>query len=66
MKLFTLYIEGVIGIKDFYTIFDDRFGAKLKPDLKKELEVLLPTRDNGRRMQSDILKPWNDLENQKF
>jgi histone deacetylase complex regulatory component SIN3 len=27
---------------------------------------LLPTRENHRRLQSDILKPWNDPENQKF
>ena len=27
---------------------------------------MLPTRENHRRLQSDILKPWNDLENQKF
>jgi histone deacetylase complex regulatory component SIN3 len=34
--------------------------------LKKDLQLLLPTRENSRRLQSDILKPWNDLENQKF
>ena len=27
---------------------------------------MLPTRENHRRLQSDILKPWNDPENQKF
>lgn len=27
---------------------------------------MLPTRDSQRRLQSDILRPWNDLENQRF
>lgn len=26
----------------------------------------MPTRDGQRRLQSDILRPWNDLENQRF
>ena len=47
-------------------MFDERFGSRIKPELKKEIEELLPTRDGQRRLQSDILKPWNDLENQKF
>jgi hypothetical protein len=34
--------------------------------LKSEIEQLLPTRDHHRRLSSDILRPWNDLENQKF
>lgn len=34
--------------------------------MRKEFEILLPTRDHNRRYLSDILKPWNDLENQKF
>jgi len=59
-------LEGVIGLRDFFNMFDERFGSRIKPELKKEIEELLPTRDGQRRLQSDILKPWNDLENQKF
>lgn len=66
IKLFYLYLEGVIGLRDFFNLFDERFGSRIKPELKKEIEELLPTRDGQRRLQSDILKPWNDLENQKF
>lgn len=62
-KLFRLYMEGVVGLKDFFVLLDERFGNRIKPDLKKELKDLIPTRGSQRRLQSDILKPWNDLEN---
>jgi len=35
-------------------------------DVKEEIQKLLPTRDSNRRMLSNLLKPWNDIENQKF
>ena len=35
-------------------------------DVKEEILKLLPTRDSNRRMLSNLLKPWNDIENQKF
>ena len=66
IKLFLLYIEGVISLKDFFSQFDEALGWKIKQDLKKDLQVFLPTRDSSRRVGSDILKPWNDLPNQKF
>lgn len=59
-------MDGVVGLKDFFALFDEKFGSRIKADLKKELQELLPTRAGQRRLQSDILKPWNDLENQKF
>lgn len=59
-------MEGVVGLKDFFNNFDERFGTKIKPELRKELQDLIPTRGISRRLQSDILKPWNDLENQNF
>lgn len=65
-KLFLLYLKGIIGIHDFFILFQDKFGMRIKEDLMKELEQLFPTRDHNRRLASDILKPWNDLENQKF
>ena len=65
-KLFRLYLDGVISIEQFFLLFDDRFGYRLNENLKEELKILLPTRDHSRRCQSNILKPWNDLENQKF
>jgi hypothetical protein len=59
-------VDGIIGIDQFFTIFDDKFGYKLTETLKEEIKVLFPSRDHSRRSQSNILKPWNDLENQKF
>lgn len=65
-KVFLLYLEGIISLSDFFKLFDEKFGSKLKQDLKNEIEQLLPTREHNRRLKSDILRPWNDLENQKF
>ena len=65
-KFFMLYLDGVISINDMFVLFEDKFGHKIKEELKNEIEILLPTRDHNRRLQSDILRPWNDLENQKF
>lgn len=56
-------MDGIIGIDQFFLIFDDKFGYKLTDTLKEEIKVLLPSRDHSRRAQSNILKPWNDLEN---
>ena len=37
IKLFALYMEGVVGLKDFFALFDERFGSKIRADLKKEI-----------------------------
>ena len=66
IKIFLLYLEGVISLKDFYMLFDGKFGSRIKMDLQKDIDQLFPTRENARRVQSDILKPWYDIENQKF
>ena len=66
MKLLMLYMEGVISIHDMFTLFDYKFGSRLKADMMNEISALLPTRDHNRRLGSDILRPWNDLENQQF
>lgn len=29
-KLFKIYMDGIISVKDFFTLFDHKFGAKLK------------------------------------
>jgi len=50
IKLFCLYMEGVVGLKDFFTLLDERFGNKIKADLKKELQDLIPTRGSQRRL----------------
>lgn len=62
-KLFMLYLEGILSLADMFMLFEDKFGHKIKEDLKSEIEQLLPTRDHNRRLSSDILRPWNDLEN---
>ena len=44
VKIFFLYLEGVINLKDMFTLFDEKFAYKLKDELKLEIEQLLPTR----------------------
>ena len=63
VKLFKLYLDGIIGQKDFVTLIDAKFDTRIGPDLKNDLVNLLPSRDAQRRVNSNILKPWNDLEN---
>jgi hypothetical protein len=38
----------------------------VRQEIKDEIEKLLPTRDMNRRALSNLLKPWNDIENQTF
>ena len=44
-------------------IFQEKFAARLRNDLRKELEMLLPSRDGQRKHSSILLKPWNELDN---
>lgn len=37
VKLFLIYIEGIISLKDFFEQFDHALGHKIKGDLKKDL-----------------------------
>lgn len=62
-KLFKIYLDGIIGQKDFVSLLDSKFESRIGPDLKNDLVNLLPSRDAQRRVNSNILKPWNDLEN---
>jgi hypothetical protein len=55
----------VINIKLFALEFDDRFGY-VRQDIRDELTEFLFSRESHRRTHSDILRPWNDLENQTF
>ena len=59
--MFQLYVHGVISLEDLFTITEDKY-AKLKEDLKLEIEKLFCSREESRRVKSDILRPWNDLE----
>lgn len=63
IKLFQIYLDGIISIDQFFLLFDEKFGYRITQSLKEEVKNLLPTRDHSRRTQSNILKPWNDLEN---
>ena len=65
-KLFKLYFVGVLSLTEFFKLYEDKFCNKLRQEIKDELQKLLPTRDQSRRAQSDLLKPWNDTENQTF
>lgn len=65
-KLLYLYFDGVISITEFFMLFDEKFSSKLKQDIKEEIIKLLPTRDQSRRFLSNLLKAWNDTENQTF
>jgi hypothetical protein len=37
VKIFLLYFQGAISQKDFFMLFEDKFGSRLKYDLKKEV-----------------------------
>ena len=65
-KILYLYFEGVFSLTEFCKIYDEKFSSKLKQEIKDEIEKLLPTRDQNRRGLSNLLKPWNDTENQTF
>jgi len=65
-KMLFLYFDGVTSIKETMELFDDKFQNKLRQDTKEEIMKLLPTRDQSRRQQSNLLKTWNDTENQNF
>lgn len=65
-KLLYLYFEGVFSLSEFSKMYEEKFNNKLKQEIKDEIEKLIPTRDQNRRALSNLLKPWNDTENQTF
>ena len=65
-KILFLYFEGVFSLTEFCKLYEEKYSNKLKQEIKDEIEKLLPTRDMNRRTQSNLLKPWNDTENQTF
>ena len=65
-KLLYLYFEGVLSLKEFFQLYDEKFQQKLKQEIKDEMDKLLPTRDINRRNLSMLLKAWNDTENTTF
>lgn len=65
-KLLHIYFAGVLSLREFVTLYDSKFAARLRQEVKDEVEKLLPTRNASRRLQSTLIKPWNDLENQAF
>ena len=65
-RLFYGYFEGIYSLSDFFKLYDEKFYAKVKPEVREEVVKLLQTRDQSRRAQSNLLKPWNDHENQTF
>lgn len=62
-KILYLYFEGVFSLTDFFKLYEEKFSAKLKSEVKEDIEKLLPTRDMNRRALSNMLKPWNDVDN---
>jgi histone deacetylase complex regulatory component SIN3 len=66
LKLLKIYFDGILVREQFFILFHDKFGNKIRADIMEELDRLLQTRDQSRRMHSALLKPWNDLENQTF
>jgi histone deacetylase complex regulatory component SIN3 len=65
-KLLKIYFDGVLNLRDFVTLFNGRYLARLQPQVKDEIEKLLPTRNASRRGVSLLIKPWNDLDHQAF
>ena len=66
VKLLLIYFDGVLVREQFFHLFHEKFGTKIRADIMEELDRLLQTRDQSRRVHSALLKPWNDLENQTF
>ena len=65
-KIFMIYFSGVISLREFFILYDSKFQSKVKQEIKDEIEKLIPTREQNRRAQSQLLNPWNDLDNQAF
>jgi len=65
-RLFYGYFEGIYSLTDFFKLYDEKFYAKVKQEVREEVVKLLQTRDQSRRSLSNLLKPWNDHENQTF
>lgn len=61
-----LYQEGIISQLDFMAIFHESFAPRLRTDLRKELEALLSSRNDQRRAHANLLKPWNELDSQRW
>lgn len=61
-----MYFEGVFSLTEFSKLYEEKFANKLKQEIKDEIEKVIPTRDQNRRALSNLLKPWNDTENQTF
>ena len=66
-KLLYIYFSGVLNLSEFeMLLYDSKFASRLRQEVINEIKKLLPTRDASRRMQSTLIKPWNDLEKQDF
>ena len=65
-RLLSIYFEGILNLRDFIMLFNARFLPKLQPQVKDEIEKLLPTRNIARRAISVLIKPWNDFEHHAF
>ena len=44
-KLLSSYFEGVLSLREFFNLYDEKFQNKVKQEVRDELEKLLPTRD---------------------
>lgn len=65
-RLFYGYYEGIYSLNDFLKLYGEKFNSKVKSEVRDDVAKLLQTRDQSRRTQSNLLKPWNDHENQTF
>lgn len=66
-KLLHIYFSGVLNLSEFeMLLYDSKFASRLRQEVINDIKKLLPTRDASRRMQSTLIKPWNDLEKQDF
>ena len=62
VKLFSLYLEGVISMTGFSELVEDMFAKRCEEDMLKTLQNYASLRDHSRREKNMLLKPLCELE----
>jgi len=65
IKLFSLYLEGVLSQFEFYELAGDLMSPNSE-DQFKQLQNIVSVRDNSRRLNNDLLRPLSEIDMTKF
>jgi paired amphipathic helix protein Sin3a len=66
MKLFYLYIEGIICQDELFLLAEDIFFSKVTDETRLYFQTLIKNRDVNRRMNSILCKATSELEYAKL